>query len=370
MLIKFSAMLSKLSFLFLFTLLFSVQSTAQLRERMDSVLQANSDRYSGTFLFAVGDSIYYAGASGYADYANEVSMTTETLFDLASVSKQFTALAIIQLVEQGKLSYETTADEIIQGFPYPDVTIHHLLKHESGLPDYMTLMWKDKVWDRSKMADNDDVIAALIEHQPKRRFRPGKKHSYSNTGYLILASIVERVSGQSYGEYLAQRIFEPAGMTTATVHRPRYAPREIEGMSKGHLWDKESGQFILIDEHEDGSYAYPLDGVVGDGMVNASVFDLHRYYQALRDHKLISPESRERMFSTDEVSKKYGYGVSISESDTHRSVWHNGSWAGYYSYLGWDMTSDRLYIALTNNEGPMGIVYSAMREIIRQEMQP
>ncbi len=178
-----------------------------------------------------------------------------SVFELASCSKQFTAMAIALLQHQGKLS---VTDDFTKYIPelscYKGITIKDLVYHISGLPDYMAQdsMWIE--WDEHKIATNGDVIALLAKYKPAVLFGPGTRHEYSNTGYMLLATIVERASGLSFGDYLDKHIFKPLKMSHSLVYSRRYAPRKITNYAYGYVTDDSLQKLVLPDSY---SY-YPL----------------------------------------------------------------------------------------------------------------
>ena len=342
----------------------AVGGSGQVDVRLDSLLRAHHEAgFSGNVLFSRHDSILYTGSYGYENYASKTPLTDDSVFELASCSKQFTALGILQLIERGKLDSTTLLTDIFPELPYPGVTVVHLLRHQSGLPDYMGFMGNKKRWDYSKMATNDDVIRLFAEHRPAADFAPGERHQYSNTGYLLLASVIERVSGQSFADYLRENVFEPAGMTDSRVYRRLYDADRMpvpDHLTRGYSRRKPTKPLQLAHEVKGNDFYVWLDGIVGDGMVNSTLADLERYKRALRENRLISAETKERMFSPDAVSTNYGYGVKTRTSETTgRTILHTGSWAGYYTAMLYRPEVNEFIVVLTNNE------YSGFGDLIR-----
>jgi CubicO group peptidase (beta-lactamase class C family) len=190
-----------------------------LRDRMDAYVRryADADFFSGVVRVTKGDRIIYENAFGYADRALQVPNSLQTRFQIASLSKPMTAAAILVLGEEGKLSLEDKLSKFVPDFPNGDkITVEELLTHYSGLgdasaqPDY-------NEWSRFPQ-----TTAALVERAKKipRQSEPGTTYFYSNSNYHILAFLIEKVSGQNYGDFLEQKIFKPAGMTN-TAHRAR-----------------------------------------------------------------------------------------------------------------------------------------------------
>lgn len=162
-------------------------------------------QFNGTVLAAEGGDILYHHSFGYAEMTEKRPLKTNSLFELASLSKPFTALGIILLEEKGILGYEDKVDRWLPGFPYQGVTIRHLLNHTSGLPDYMG--WFFANWDSHKIAVNQDIVDMLMNEGLSGYFEPNEGWMYSNTGYVLLAVIIEKASGMSYADFIKTSIF-------------------------------------------------------------------------------------------------------------------------------------------------------------------
>src|SRR5262245_47346404 len=166
------------------------------QQKLDSLFSVQKD-FSGVVLIAEkGDPVYYK-AFGNREFEPLIPLQKTDIFELASVSKQFTAMIIMILKEKGKLNYDDSVSKYLD-IPYKGITIRNLLTHTSGLPDYQDIM--DKYWDKSKVAGNTDCIDYLKKYAPPKRFEPGEKYEYSNTGYLLLASIAEKASGKDFSQ--------------------------------------------------------------------------------------------------------------------------------------------------------------------------
>ena len=189
----------------------------QKAAKIDSLLKFYHEQgiFNGTVLVAEAGKVIYQKGFGYANMDTKERLTPKSVFRLASVSKQFTAMCIMKLKEQGKLNYDDDLQKYLPELKYYEgVTIRHLLWHTSGIQDYMDFMPK---YFPSDEYLNDDVIKIMAKHHPKREFEPGERFEYSNTGYVLLASIVERVSGVSFVEFIKQNIFDRIGMSSTTI---------------------------------------------------------------------------------------------------------------------------------------------------------
>ena len=195
-------------------LVFCIVSQGQEKNgiNVDSILNKNfneNDPYNGVILIAEKGKTIFQQAYGYRDIETGVKLKVDDVFELASVSKQFTAMIIMLLRQEGKLNYDDTVEKYLS-IPYKGITIRNLLNHTSGLPDYQEIM--DSHWDKSKAAGNNDILEYINKYAPPVLFVPGAKYEYSNTGYVLLASIAEKASGEDFSMMLRKRIFSKLNM--------------------------------------------------------------------------------------------------------------------------------------------------------------
>ncbi len=310
--------------------------------------------FNGSVLVICDGQSIYENSLGYANFDEKTPLLNEGVFNLASVSKQFTAMGIMILEEQGKLDYSDLIQKHIPEIPkkYKGISIEHLLHHTSGLPDYMDLF--DDKWDKSKVATNEDVIHMLAKHKPKKEFKVGKRYKYSNTGYVLLASIIERISGQSFADFMKVNVFDKAGMVRTLVYGyPRGDDETISNYAYGYIYDRETKKYVLPDVKQD--FVVYLDGITGDGAVNTTIGDLFYWDKALRSNLLVSEETMKRAHSNKilESGQKtnYGYGVSLYEKiDGFRIVDHSGGWPGFATYLVRFLDKEITIAVLSNNQ--------------------
>lgn len=344
---------------------------------IDSVVNDlfKSERFNGNVLVAEKGNVLYNKSFGNANESTKELLNENSIFELASVSKQFTAMAIVILKEKGKLSYE---DKISTFLPqlsnYKNVTIKHLLNHTGGLPDYMDLM--DSLFDKRKIATNKDIVDLFAKHNPKILFEPNTKWEYSNTGYAFLASIIEKVSGTSYGNYLQKAIFKPLEMNNTFVYTRRFAPKKISNYAFGYIYSDSLKKYILPDELEETKMVIWLDGIVGDGTVNSTVNDLLKWDRALYTEKLVSSESKKEIFSAVELNNKskrdYGFGWALSDDETYgKIVNHSGGWPGYKTFIERHIDNDKTIIVLQNHESVSTTkLFAYLRSIIYNKPLP
>ena len=323
---------------------------------LDSVMQSLVDtaRFNGNVLVARDGKIVYQKSFGPSNFYTNEMLNDSSMFELASVSKAFTAMAIMMLKEQGKLSYVDDVTKYIPELPYKGMTIGHFLTHTSGIADYGGVMLADK-WDIKKIAHNDDIIASFERQKPKVIFNPGEKWEYSNTAYAMLASIVERVSGKPYGEFLAENIFKPLDMKRTRTYNTRRSGETIPNYAYGFVYSDSLKKYALPDSIKDYYYVYTLDGIVGDGVVNSTTEDLFKWNEALYTDKLVSRPSIEEAFTSGKLNNdslhNYGFGWFIENDPVSgKIVGHTGGWPGYRNLLIRFIDRKDCIILLTNTD--------------------
>jgi CubicO group peptidase (beta-lactamase class C family) len=310
---------------------------------------SKNGQLSGSFLFARKGEILLEKIVGKLHPNKEDLISSNSPFNLASVSKQFTAMAIMQLHHKGKLKYDQKVKYYIPQFPYKNITIRHLLNHTSGMIDYEELT--DKYWDKRDFT-NQDMMMLYTVHHPKLEFTPGDQFEYSNTGYVVLAQLVETISEQSLEDYSAQHIFEPLGMSNTRIFTVLSRRNEFKSRVYG--------------QHENEIFdLYHLEGITGDGSVYSTTNDLLKWHNGLLNNKLIPASLTKEAFSptvlNDGSLSYYGFGWSIDE-DSPAIVAHSGSWVGFTTYIIRNREKDEVLIFLTNNTG--GISFKELRELV------
>lgn len=317
-----------------------------------ALTQLAADGYlSGNLLLAEGDKILLRKSYGYSDFSNKTPLREDAVLELASVSKQFTAAAVSLLVTDGKIDLDAPVAKYLPELAaYPTLTIRQLIHHTGGLPDYMGMA--GEVDKTPEFVTNQFVLNFLKDEKPEREFAPGEKFSYSNTGYLVLASLVERVSGTPFGDFLSARVFKPLGMTNSQVYRRRYEQdRKVDGFVPGYVWDGE--QYVIPDSLKEMSFVVTLDGVFGDGMVNSTLDDLYRWDRALAAGKLMDTTL---LFApgqtTDGTSTEYAFGQNVNHHPVYGYIIsHSGSWPGMITFIYRFPETDRTMILLRNDGG-------------------
>jgi CubicO group peptidase (beta-lactamase class C family) len=340
----------------LLSLVIPLVSSAQQR-LMEKYIRGEfrmGEGFNGTALVAKDGHIIFQTAVGYKEPGQQNFLNQHSVFELASVSKQFTAMGILLLEENGKLQLTDTLRKFFPELPYNKVTIYQMLTHTSGLPDYTEAM--ESKWDHRRIAFNKDMIAFLAADKPKAYFRPGAKFDYSNTAYALLASVIEKVSGLPFKDYMAKNIFVPLHMKSTRIYNTRRSSADtIANYAYGFLYDDASKKYLLPDSMKNHDEVYYLDGIVGDGCVNSTTDDLLKWQNALDEYKLLKKENQVAMVSPhslmDTASKTYyGYGVEVGHDVFGDFTAHNGSWPGYSTKLLHYTKDDLTVIVLSNNQ--------------------
>lgn len=328
----------------LLLLLIPILSLSQNKEkisRIDSVLTYLNQRqlFNGTVLIGEQGKVLYKKAFGISNPESLSPLTTNSSFNLASVSKQFYAMMIMMLKEQGKLTYDDFVQKHLSIFPYDNITIRHLMNQTSGLPEYfdiaqghMTLL--DTLTNKSML----DLIA---QKKPALVFQPGDQWQYCNTNYTTLGSIIEKVSGTTAANFFTKNITEPLKMNNSFIYNlimKSYPPSRVFGFRI------EGGKPISND-------LIRFDGIIGDGNIYASVEDLYKWDQALYTEKLVSQSTLNEAFSPGKLNTgketDYGFGWRIVEKD--KTLSHTGGWVGFGTILIRYIDKNQTIIVLDNS---------------------
>jgi len=319
-----------------------------LHNQIDSILAAVPD-FSGVVLVASKGIPVYHKAFGYRNYETKIQLDTTDIFELASVSKQFTAMVIMMLKEDGKLDYDDPLEKYLPGLPYPNITLRHLLTHTSGLPDYQAIM--DQYWDKSKVASNEDILAYLIKYQPPVLFQPGKKYEYSNTGYVLLGSIAEKASGSDFIALCRERIFRPLHMQSTDI-RSLEEKRSIEKFALGHIFVEEKQRYVRADSFPASNYTIWLGNRKGPGRISSTSTDLLLWDRALYKDELVGNRTLKEAFTPMKLSNDslsyYGFGWELDKSNPN-IVFHTGDNPGYKTKIVRLTDQDKTLIIVCNN---------------------
>lgn len=279
--------------------------------------------FNGNIMVVKNHKVIYERSNGFANFQTRTPLTLESVFELASVSKQFTAIAILMLYERNLIDIDDPVSTYIPELPYQNVTIRHLLNHTSGLPNYMWVL--ENNWESVRLPSNEEMIQVLVSHSPNVFFQPGRRYSYSNTGYALLASVVERVTGKSYSQFMRQHIFEPLGMSnTFTSVEVLDSIFVVPNLAYGHrpAWRG----FLPTSPSVN-------DRVLGDKGIHSNLEDLYKWDQALYTEKLVRKSTLRQAYKPLTLSNRrnfpYGFGFRIGDKNGERFVFHHGLWEGF-----------------------------------------
>lgn len=314
-------------------------SSAQTLDQVDSIMRRYSGQVpGGSILVAQNGKPVIRRSYGLADLENKTAATPATNYRLASVTKQFTATAILLLAQDHKLSLDDRVRRWLPSLPrsLDSVTLTHLLTHSSGIIDY-----EDVMDPETKTQLHDADVLKLLESQDSTYFKPGTGYRYSNSGYSLLALIVEKASGKKFAAFLHDRIFTPLGMTHSVAFE--------DGIS---IVSNRAYGYTLKDSVWTRKDQSMTSAVLGDGGIYSSIDDLAKWDAALYDSRLLSDESRRLAFAphvaTDKDEVKYGFGWRI----TGETLWHSGETSGFRNVIVRYPSRHLTVVILTNRDDP------------------
>jgi CubicO group peptidase (beta-lactamase class C family) len=293
-----------------------------------------ADAFSGTVLIARGDKVLYQGAFGLASRAFQVPNRLDTKFNLGSMNKMFTAVAIAQLVEAGKLSFEDKVGKILPDYPNKavaeKVTVHQLLTHTSGLGNFFNKKYQEA--DKSRLREVKDFLPLFVDEPLE--FEPGARWRYSNAAFIVLGAIIEKASGQNYYDYVREHLYKPAGMTNSDAYE---LDRDPPNLAVGYTSEGPGGQGGPKRDWNNLFLHVVKGGPAGGGF--STVEDLWRFSLALQSHKLLSAQSTQRVTTgkvqlrPESADEKYAYGFFDEQVQGAHIVGHGGGFPGINSQL-------------------------------------
>ncbi|GAB4036683.1 hypothetical protein GCM10028809_49670 [Spirosoma gilvum] len=307
--------------------------------------------FNGVVLVADQGKIRYKKALGVANIETAEPLTLQSAFNLASVSKQFIAMMVMQLQERGKLIYDESVQAYMPDFPYSGISVRDLLNHTSGLPEYFDLA--QKYLGPLDTLTNDGLIQLLHQYQPPLVFQPGDRWEYSNTGYVVLGTIITKVSGMPIEKFFEQAIVRPLKLKNTYIyyHKSSTVPR-----NRVYGFRRENGRNVQDD-------LIRVDGVVGDGNVYSSAEDLLAWSQALYTEKLLKTSTLQEAFTpvklNDGTTYPYGFGWMIEEGG--KVLMHTGGWVGFRTLILRYIDKKQTLIVLANGANAAGRI---LREIL------
>lgn len=353
---------------FLALILFALPVFAQTQDIAGAVdrylsIRAEMGRFSGAALIAQDGKIILRKGYGFADVEKRIPYTPETQHEVASISKMFTAMAALKLRDQGKLQLTDSICKYLEGCPeiWQPVTVQHLMRHTSGIPDYEEKLElaSDKYLE---FMTKPNASARIFEDAKKLPldFKPGEKFHYSNTGYVILSYIVQKAAGKPFEEFVTKTILQPAGMKSSGVFGYGTPKNLAHGYTHGDIgWEKTLAGAPLTGGHLKKIPQLPLKPLAGEANLYTTVDDLYRWSQVMDGSKLVPAEEVAEVFTPG--LENYGYGWFIDRGFERKRMSHTGGLPGYISDFV-KFPDDKITIILFSN------LYTARLGRIRRDV--
>lgn len=307
---------------------------------IDSVFQKEfqNQKFNGHVIVSQHDSIIYDRFFGKANYEKNIPFSDKTIFQIASISKQFTASAILILEQQGKLKLEDKVQKYLPKFPYSDVKIIHLLNHTSGMPNFSETMLNDL--DHQKVNGNKELIQMLQTQKYLQQTSAGEKWEYCDIAYCVAATLVENISKMSFRRFMKKYIFKPAHMTNTTAEF--YTDTRFvfnTNICEGYELDQQTHTRKIAYEQPHNNYVCTLGGFYGDGSVYTTAYDLLKWDKALYTDEILTSSSKQKLFTPTKLNDgtyakdldyNYGLGWYVGENQSVGEFYfHPGGQAGY-----------------------------------------
>jgi CubicO group peptidase (beta-lactamase class C family) len=296
--------------------------------------------FNGNMLVAKNGKILYEKAVGWADYLHRDSLKINSEFELASVTKTFTGVGVMQLVEQGKIGLDDNVKKFFPKFPYEGITVRLLLSHRSGMMNYV--YFTDNIWkEKMKPMSNMDVMSLIEQHKPARYAAPDTRFHYNNSNFMVLAAIIEKATGKTYADYMMENVFKPAGMKNTHVYSTTVYPKiPVDVVGHDRTW-----RYSVVQNF--------LDGPVGDKGIYGTVHDLVLFDSALKSGRLLKKATLDSAYKGRNKPINghfnYGYGWRIFDGDKGRKVvYHTGWWHGFRHIYVRDLDKDIVVVFLGN----------------------
>jgi CubicO group peptidase (beta-lactamase class C family) len=318
----------------------------ELSRYFDSTLLRRN--FNGGILIAKDGNVIYEKYAGFSDMRSKAPMTDSTMMHIASSGKTFTGMAVLRMAQENQLSLDDPMEKFFPEFPYEGVTVKMLLNHRSGIPNYVYFIPNSK-WNKKVYATNEDVLNIIYTDKPTRLFKPGTRFTYSNTNYVLLAMIIEKVSGQSFPDFMRQKFFEPLGMRHTyvfTLKDTLSATQSYE--ANGRLWQYDC-----------------LEGTYGDKNIYTTPQDLLKWDQAFYTEQLINNTLLDSAFTpySNERPSVHNYGLGwrlLMIPNGKKVIYHNGRWHGFNAAFA-RLTDEKVTIIILGNRYNSRI-YTAARD--------
>lgn len=306
--------------------------------KVDDFVQAEmqKQRIPGVSLAVVKNGqIILAKGYGYANVEHHVPVKPETIFQSGSIGKQFTATAVMMLIEEGRINLDEKISKYLGDVPdsWQNITVRHLLTHTSGLTDYPDDFDFRRDYTEAELLKRAQAITPA--------FKPGEKWQYSNLGYVTLGILIHKVSGKFYGDFLQERIFKPLGMsTTRIISEADIVP------------NRAAGYHFVKNELKNQDWVSPTLNTTADGALYFTVLDMAKWDAALYGESLLKKTSLQQMWTPVRLNNSkaadYGFGWSLGQVNGHRIIEHGGAWQGFTSYIA-RYVDDKITVIVLDN---------------------
>ncbi len=328
---------------------------------IDSTIQlwVKQKKFSGNIFIADSGEVIFKKSYGFANIENKEPMTLGKSFQIASISKQFTATGIMILKEQNKLDYNNFVKQYLPDFPYDSVTIRQLLTHTSGMPDFFDGI--TEFLDHSIANGNKELYEALIKSKISSKSNPGENWAYCNASYEILVTIIEKISGELYNDFLTKNIFSKLDMNSTTSDCTYLPNAKVKNAVTGYSLNDSVSELVAAHKIKRNEFVFFLSKMEGDGSLYSTIDDLYKWEQSLYTNNIISNKTIEEAFTPGKLKNgkiaktdwgtNYGFGFDISNNENYgKLISHGGGQAGFRSNLSRYIDKKITIIILSNIE--------------------
>ncbi|MFH6942777.1 serine hydrolase [Flavobacterium sp. FlaQc-50] len=368
--------MKKQIFLYFTALLFTSTISGQEIKDFFSTL-AKNDLFYGSVLVSKSGENTFSNFYGYSNIDKKEKINEKSQFPIASVSKTFTAVTILQLKQKGKLNIDDAVQKYLLNFPYPNVSIRHLISNTSGLGQEYHLFDKEIKESPERIFSNEDIIPALIDNKVPLSFAPGDKWEYNNVNFCLAALIVEKIAGISFGDYMLKNVFIPAKMKDSFLPKNRKLkePNQVELYTYPNFY---STDVVNVQTLKETFLIYEKSNFYGGGSIVSTALDLHKYQKALFSYKLLGKKELEEALTPTKLNNgkiasyrlgekeiAYGLGWQIYTNDTNEKiVFHDGLITGLTSILMHNITKNNTVILLSNTANPVFVTANEVLKLI------
>ncbi|MFP3597165.1 serine hydrolase [Chryseobacterium sp. SIMBA_029] len=367
-------------FLLIVMTFFTITMSGQELHNLFSTLSKNNI-FNGSVVVSASGEKMFSEVYGFANIEKKEKLSETSQFPIASVTKTFTATAILQLKQKGKLAIDDPVQKYLSDFPYPNITIKHLLSNTSGLAQYYTLFDTIIKEQPEKIISNQDIIPTLIRFKTPLSFLPGSKWEYNNINFCLAALIIEKVSGMRYGAYLEKNIFIPAKMKNSFVPDNRKIKKEnqVELYSYPNLY---STNPVNISTLKEPFLIFEKSNFYGNGGIVSTALDLQKYQNALFTYQILNKKELEEAITATKLNdgkiatfqlegKEISYGLGwamYTNEENGKIVFHDGSISGLTSILMHNMTKNQTVVLLANRgNSPVFSISDAVFQLINHK---